>query len=438
MGQKINPVGVRLRNIRKWKANWFLASKNYTDFLLLNYEINKYLLGVFRNSTKKSFIIDCYIGKISLDKLYVFVFFYRLKKKRKYISVKQSRKKMFLRYNLEKLVIQQNFKEFIKFKKMNKQLKLLDINTIFFSLIHKKKKNYKNFKKWSLISLINYYKKRPEKLLNNKYNLLKKNSFLIRKKKIVSFGNLDVTTKLRGNYKTIQKIKLSLSELTNANTKLILINVLGFVNFYKHLTKLHFKYNLKFETTVHEFARFEFQMVSWFRYTVRFIKDVTNLAFITFLLKQPSFLAKFIGYQLYRTPRKFTHGKIIFFIIQLVKFIYATRAEITGLRIQFKGRINGKRRAKRKQFVNFGELLLPTYQSYIEYGSAHGITRYGVMGIKIWFCYKPYFDFIVQKFFLLYFDYSRQRQINKLNNKQLKKFNINRKRSNKPFKKMVN
>lgn len=419
MGQKINPVGIRIRNIRKWNYNWFLTSKNYTDFLLLNYEINKYLLGILRNNTIKSFLVNCYIGKISLDKLYIFVLFYRLRKKRKRISYQQKRKATYLRYNLEKIVFNQIKQQELLNKKNLKKNKMLPLTTKY--LI----KNKNKITKLSLIKLNSFFSM-------NLFKFNFTNDFIIKKKvKQYNYKEFNFINKNIGKYKTIDQLKKSLSELTNAKISLILINILSFMNFYQYLRSLHINYDLRLEATPYDSMRFENKMVSWFRYYVRFIKDVTHLTYITFFFKQPNFLAKFIGYQLYRTPKKFKHGKIIRFIIQLVKFIYSVRVEMTGLRIQFKGRINGNRRARRKQFINFGLLLLPTYQSYIEYGSAHGLTRYGVMGIKIWFCYYSYFDFIIQKIFLLYFKYSKLRKNKKntfnpsFNNKLNKKLNYN-------------
>ena len=90
MGQQLNPVGIRVGLHRKWKYDWFVNQKYYTNFLLLNFEINKYLIGILRNNKVTSFVINCYISKISLEKLYICVFFYRL---RRVTSIKVKKKK---------------------------------------------------------------------------------------------------------------------------------------------------------------------------------------------------------------------------------------------------------------------------------------------------------------------------------------------------------
>lgn len=404
MGQKTNPVGLRLGGLRKWKIHWFLESKNYTDFLLLNYEINKYLIGTLRNNVNiNALVIDTYISKISLESLYIFVFFYKLRdkhKERKFSRQQQlqrRKKRTYLRYNLNKLIFKKlNLKAF---NTSSKYTQNIQYNFITNLLLNINNKNIILKNKKQALSLKNFLKINKIK----SFNKLK-----IKKKRINNFSqnNINYPVQIQKTYKNTKEIKRALSELTNAKITLILINTLSFINFYKQLTNFHYHYNYLLETTAYQFERFEKNMVAWFRYTVKYIEDVTKITFITLVLKQPKFLAKFLGYQLYKTPRTFRHGKVIFFIIQLIKYIYSTRTEITGLRIQFKGKINGRRRARRRQFVNVGSLFLPTYQSYLEYGCAHGRTRYGTIGIKIWICYDNNFNFIIQKIFLLYFNYS--------------------------------
>ncbi len=42
MGQKVNPIGIRLGIVRTWESRWY-ADKNYSDFILEDYKIRKYL-----------------------------------------------------------------------------------------------------------------------------------------------------------------------------------------------------------------------------------------------------------------------------------------------------------------------------------------------------------------------------------------------------------
>lgn len=43
MGQKVNPVGIRLGITKDWNARWYADSKNYSDFLVSDIEIRKEL-----------------------------------------------------------------------------------------------------------------------------------------------------------------------------------------------------------------------------------------------------------------------------------------------------------------------------------------------------------------------------------------------------------
>lgn len=43
MGQKVNPVGIRLGITRDWNARWYANSKNYSDFLVSDVEIRNEL-----------------------------------------------------------------------------------------------------------------------------------------------------------------------------------------------------------------------------------------------------------------------------------------------------------------------------------------------------------------------------------------------------------
>ena len=43
MGQKVNPVGLRLGYIRGWDSSWFASKKDYADKLIEDEKIRNYL-----------------------------------------------------------------------------------------------------------------------------------------------------------------------------------------------------------------------------------------------------------------------------------------------------------------------------------------------------------------------------------------------------------
>ena len=42
MGQKVNPIGMRLGIIKTWDSRWY-ADKDYADYIYEDYKIRKYL-----------------------------------------------------------------------------------------------------------------------------------------------------------------------------------------------------------------------------------------------------------------------------------------------------------------------------------------------------------------------------------------------------------
>ena len=42
MGQKVNPIGLRLGIVKTWDSRWY-AGKNYADYILEDYNIRKFI-----------------------------------------------------------------------------------------------------------------------------------------------------------------------------------------------------------------------------------------------------------------------------------------------------------------------------------------------------------------------------------------------------------
>ena len=43
MGQKVHPNGIRVGVIKDWNSKWYADSKNYSDYLVEDYKIRKYV-----------------------------------------------------------------------------------------------------------------------------------------------------------------------------------------------------------------------------------------------------------------------------------------------------------------------------------------------------------------------------------------------------------
>ncbi|MGN1298762.1 MAG: 30S ribosomal protein S3 [Candidatus Scatovivens sp.] len=64
MGQKVHPNGFRVGVIRDWNSKWYADSKNFSDYLVEDYEIRKYI-------KKKLFISG--ISKVEIERTAKFV-----------------------------------------------------------------------------------------------------------------------------------------------------------------------------------------------------------------------------------------------------------------------------------------------------------------------------------------------------------------------------
>ena len=64
MGQKVHPNGMRVGVIRDWNSKWYADSKNYSDYLVEDYKIRKYI-------KKKLYVSG--ISKIEIERTAKFV-----------------------------------------------------------------------------------------------------------------------------------------------------------------------------------------------------------------------------------------------------------------------------------------------------------------------------------------------------------------------------
>ena len=46
MGQKVNPHGLRVGVIKDWDSKWFAEGENFSDYLVEDYNIRKFLFTI--------------------------------------------------------------------------------------------------------------------------------------------------------------------------------------------------------------------------------------------------------------------------------------------------------------------------------------------------------------------------------------------------------
>ena len=64
MGQKVHPNGIRVGVIKDWNSKWYANSKDFSDYLVEDYNIRKYI-------KKKLFVSG--ISKIEIERTAKFV-----------------------------------------------------------------------------------------------------------------------------------------------------------------------------------------------------------------------------------------------------------------------------------------------------------------------------------------------------------------------------
>ncbi len=58
MGQKVNPVGIRLGIVRKHNSTWYASPKNYASYLLSDLKVREYLFRRLKNASVSNILID--------------------------------------------------------------------------------------------------------------------------------------------------------------------------------------------------------------------------------------------------------------------------------------------------------------------------------------------------------------------------------------------
>jgi ribosomal protein S3 len=101
--------------------------------------------------------------------------------------------------------------------------------------------------------------------------------------------------------------------------------------------------------------------------------------------KTAGLLGNYIAQELQKTRR---HVFLLTFIKRLLNTILSNvTTDVSGIRINVKGRLNGADRS-RKQSIQYGSIPLQTISSTIDYSFTEAFTIYGTFGIKVWISYK--------------------------------------------------
>ncbi|MBI4708461.1 MAG: 30S ribosomal protein S3 [Candidatus Omnitrophica bacterium] len=66
MGQKVNPIVLRLGFIRNWDSRWFAKAKDYPRFVKEDYDIRKFIKTNFKQAAVSKIIIERLANKIKI------------------------------------------------------------------------------------------------------------------------------------------------------------------------------------------------------------------------------------------------------------------------------------------------------------------------------------------------------------------------------------
>lgn len=156
MGQKAHSVGLRLGVTKKWKSTWFTNFSHYSDFLHKNLNLKKFFKGILALNPKKSILVDFKIIKHFSNKIFIFVFFYKVKELEKKNQRKNEQKNENISSQVldsteleKKTFIQISKKKSISFQNIKTNKNFLNSSILY--RLYSLKKNYNLKKKKKII-----------------------------------------------------------------------------------------------------------------------------------------------------------------------------------------------------------------------------------------------------------------------------------------------
>jgi hypothetical protein len=122
MGQKIHPHGLRIGIHRKWNGSWFASNTEWKGLFYHQQQVEKFFKAVFHlypytkiSTTKKVLLADLKLFKYGMKKLFIFIFFYKFRtKRRKQLTLRKFRAKFIKNktwFNSKKKINEINYKK---------------------------------------------------------------------------------------------------------------------------------------------------------------------------------------------------------------------------------------------------------------------------------------------------------------------------------------
>ena len=122
------------------------------------------------------------------------------------------------------------------------------------------------------------------------------------------------------------------------------------------------------------------------------LKRIFGVALVTVKYANPRILTTFISKIFRKSTKHQIFIKDLKVALKLALLVNKHNKDkiIHGLKVQIKGKINSKKKAKRSRAVNinYGTLPLNSLDLNIDYDFKNAFTIYGVFGVKVWILYQ--------------------------------------------------
>lgn len=446
MGQKAHPIGLRLVKFLNWGTEWYTKKKEINSkllyqsyqlkYFLISYLFNKELLvhsfsSKYKNNTLylKVNIVPTYNYYkyliLKFYKKYLFKVFYKrlyfLKIYCLYLILKKKKINTY-NYSLQNKIFNYKKKKLLKLKGLYfnfflQKIKMKSIKNIFILRKKLKEKNIikncnkkinkitnnlikRTFYKFSNSKSItnNFNKNSINQQFNKKNKLNLKNNFKYLKKK---FNQIKIFLKLYFYYIYILKYSYKYSKIPIYNIanhykefrkyQLFFIQPISLPrNFYSIFPKSISNSNQLFNVSIiiknlnkscllteemfKKFLIFSTDNI-WYYYFYIMYKTYPSSLLIG------NFIKKFLGKRSLRKKQRFFLNNLRRFITSFFK--RELFEKLKGLKIQIKGKLNGKDRAFNYR-IRIGSVPLSTISQKINYNFFPVNTLFGSFGVKIW------------------------------------------------------
>jgi len=361
MGQKSNPILIRLSQTNEWKSKYYEKKlREHPVYLFKDLEMRRFIYQYFKN-------IGIAVHQTKLcyheNSLHIFISYYASLKSA--LLVNQVNRAQKLR-----LIPQQDYKKKKTLAKRSKRMILLLKNLLDYQRIDFNE-NVKNF---------------LEKTSFKKANLVIKNQ------EIVSKIRRTQHLKYHKDFEVTKRLKTFFSIRKNSFIEKFLEALSIFLNkkFDVFLTLRQLNKDIKQTLSKNKIKSLKRVIIQLRKYRHQeFFKEGINSMLISMTnQKSAGLLAEFMASQIKKLKR---HNPFLKFVKTTLALIISNSLSpnIKGIRLKIKGRFNGAPRAKHK-IINIGSgVPVLTIDSKIDYSEVTSYTANGTIGIKIWVYEKP-------------------------------------------------